>query len=101
MKIRPSTTGSPLCAPDSATEHLVAAGNSTVDSAASPAPPLPSTPEEVVELRRALAVSEGRLIIALQQNSALRREHARLRQELTRLAGKTERARILRFARLH
>jgi hypothetical protein len=96
MKIRPSTNGSPGCAPDSATEHLVAAGNS-----ASAAPPLPSAPEEVAELRRALAVSEGRLIIALQQNSALRREHARVRQELTRLAGKTERARVLRFARLH
>lgn len=77
-------------------------GDTTVDSAPSSAAPLPSTPEAAVaELRRALAVSEGRLIIALQQNGALRREHARIRQELARLAGKTERARILRFARLH
>jgi hypothetical protein len=76
-------------------------GHATVDSAPSSAPPLPSAPEAVAELRRALAVSEGRLIIALQQNGALRREHARIRQELARLAGKTERTRIVRFARLH
>lgn len=100
MKIRPTTPGSPVCALDSATEHPVATGNSTVDSATSAAP-APSSPEAVVELRRELAVSEGRLMVALQQNSALRREHARLKQELARLAGKTERARILRFARLH
>ncbi len=95
MKIRPPPADDLVVVQNSTTER------SDSDSAAGPATPSAGTPESAEQLLRALAVSESRLAVAVQQNGALRREQSRLRQEVARLGGKNKQAHLLRFARIH